>query len=37
MIERRTTYATAKAALWMPCATSSINTAIARIASIAPK
>src|SRR5438128_7073892 len=35
MIERRTTYASANAAVWTPCATSSIKTAIAAIASLA--
>jgi hypothetical protein len=36
-MDRSTTYETAKPALWMPCATSRICTAMAAIATIAPK
>jgi hypothetical protein len=37
MIDRSTTYEIANAPLWLPCATSPINTASAKMASIAPK
>ena len=37
MNDRSATYATANVAVWTPCATSSMSTAIAAIASIAAK